>query len=128
MKITLARVGASGFAACVIKLLAFFAALAWSTSPSALYAQNTRYPFKEYADRKEGIIKKETLVAGEKLLLISAVIENREPLPAGNTSSCNLKFYLKNTARVSIEIWEYDKSYKMVPFLKSYPAGLTKFS
>jgi hypothetical protein len=127
MKIKSAPVGAFGFAASLINLIAFFVAIGWPTSPSALYAQNTRYPFKEYADRKEGIIKKATLVAGEKLLLISAVIENREPLPAGNISSYHLKFYLKNTGRVSIEIWEYDKSYKMEPFLRSYPAGLTKF-
>jgi len=95
---------------------------------SDLYAQGTKYSFKEYADRKEGIIKKEQLVAGERLLLISAAIENSEPLPVGNISSYNLKFYLQDTARVNIEVWEFEKSYKMAPFLKSCPAGLTTFS
>jgi len=98
------------------------------TLRSDVYAQNTKYSFKKYTDRQEGVIKKEQLVAGERLLLISAAIENNEPLPAENILSYNLKFYLQDTARVNIEVWEFEKSYKMTPFLKSYPAGLATFS
>ncbi len=118
------------FVASLINLIAFFSAFDWPVSPSALYAQNKKYLFKEYTDpnRMEGIVLKPQLVAGEKLLLISATIENSEPPSAGNISSYNLKFYVKDTVRVSIEVWEYDKSYEMAPFLKSYPAGLAKYS
>ncbi|MGH7455276.1 MAG: hypothetical protein ACRENG_28235, partial [bacterium] len=121
MKIKPAPVGAFGFAASLINLIVFFAAFDWPTSPRELYAQDTRYLFKEYADRKEGIVRKEQLVAGEKLFIISLAVENREPLSSANASAYNLKFYLKDTSRVSIEIWEYDKFYKMEPLVRSYP-------
>ncbi|NIP27579.1 MAG: hypothetical protein GWO38_28155 [Phycisphaerae bacterium] len=34
---------------------------------SELYAQNPKYPYKKYPNRKEGLIKKKQLVAGERL-------------------------------------------------------------
>jgi len=130
MKIKPASLGSLFFAAGFINANTFFAEADWQASPSALYAQDNKYLFKEYADpdRMEGIVRKEQLVAGEKLLLISATIENSEPMPAADISSYNLKFYVKDTTQVSIEVWEYDNSYKMSPFLKSFPAGLAKYS
>jgi hypothetical protein len=118
------------FAVCLTNFSAFFAEADWPASPNALYAQDNKFPLKEYANpnRMEGIAPKEQLVAGERLLIISATIENSESLPDGRISSYNLKFYINDSAKVSIEVWEYDKFYKMAPFLKSYPAGLSKYS
>jgi len=129
MRIKLGPLGSFCFAVCLINAGAFLAETDWPASPSRLYAQNKKYPFKEYANpnRMEGI-QREQLVAGERLLIISATIESSESLPAGNISSYNLKFYVKDRAQVSIDVWEYDKSYEMAPFLKAYPAGLAKYS
>ena len=46
---------------------------------NALQAQTLKYPYKKYQDRKEGLIKKKTLVAGEKLVLISATFGTKTP-------------------------------------------------
>jgi len=130
MRIKLGSLGSFCFAVCLINARVFFAETDWPALPSALYAQDKKFPLKEYADpnRMEGIARKEQLVAGERLLIISATIENSDSLPAGRISFYNLKFHVKDSAKVSIEVWEYDQSYKMAPFLKSYPAGLAKYS
>ena len=128
MKIKAAFAQRICFAMTLINCSIDFSGLFSTCSQNHLYAQGNQYPYKEYADRREGIIRREQLVAGEKLLLISATIESSEPPPAAGISSYNLKFYVQDTARVSVEVWEYDKSYKMEPFLRSYPTGLAKFS
>jgi len=123
MKIKIDLLG--GF--CVAVIVIFFLGAPFLPR-NELYAQDRKYPFKDYGDRKEGINRKEQLVAGERLLIISAVVENREPSPVANASVYNLKFYLKDTSQVSIDVWEYDKSYEMEPWVRSYPSGLAKFS
>jgi hypothetical protein len=128
MRIKLGPFGSFCIAVCLINAGAFFAETNWPASPKALYAQDQKYPFKDYGDREEGINQKMQLVAGEKLLIISAVVENREPMPAENASAYNLEFYLKDTSQVNIDVWEYDKSYEMKPRVQSYPSGLATFS
>jgi len=128
MRIKLGPLGSFCFAACLINAGAFFTETYWLASPRELYAQDKKYPFKDYGDREEGIKRKEQLVAGERLLIISAVVENREPLTAENASTYNLKFYLRDTSQVSIDVWEYDKSYEMKPRVRSYASGLATFS
>lgn len=130
MKIKLIPPGVFCFSASLFVLITLFTGANWPGSPYTLYAQDKKYLFKEYTDpdRMEGIVRREQLVSGEKLLLIAATIESSVPEQANNIHSYNLKFYVNDAARVSIEVWEYEKSYKMEPLQKFYPAGLAKFS
>lgn len=95
---------------------------------SNLYAQKPRYPYKKYESRKEGIVKKKQLVAGEKLVLISAAIDNFESRPKKDAAVYNLGFYLKESARVKIEVREFENYYKMQPLRIVYPPGPNSFS
>ncbi len=98
------------------------------------FAQETKYPLEKYHDRIEGIAKPPKLVAGEKLFLISATIEHEEPMPAEKKMPhYNLRFHLEDSARIKIEVWEYDKpphgySYKMEPLRRIYAAGHNDFT
>ena len=94
---------------------------------NALQAQTLKYPYKKYQDRKEGLIKKKTLVAGEKLVLISATMENQEKIPK-NITKYNLGFYLKDSAKIKIEVREFDHYYKMEPLQNKYRIGIQTFS
>ena len=94
---------------------------------NTLQAQTLKYPYKKYEDRKEGLIKKKTLVAGEKLVLISTSIENQEIIPK-NVTSYNLGFYLKDSANIKIEVREFDYYYKMEPLQNKYSPGIQTFS
>lgn len=93
-----------------------------------LYAQ-PKYPYKKYENRKEGIIaNRRQLVAGERLVLISAAIENLELSENVEKSEAyNLGFYLKEPARVKIVVREFDKNYKMEPLKKDYSSGPASF-
>ncbi len=89
-----------------------------------LLIQQPEYPYKKYQDRKEGILPKKQLVAGEKLVLISAAIENFERVPTGFiTNEYKLGFYLKESARVKIEVQEFEHYYKMQPIQEAYLSG-----
>jgi len=89
-----------------------------------LLIQEPDYPYKKYADRKEGIIPPRHLVAGEKLDLIAAKIENLEKVPTGSIpSQYRLGFYLTETARLKLEVREFEHYYKMQPIQEVYPPG-----
>jgi len=94
---------------------------------NTLQAQTPKYPYKKYEDRKEGLIKKKTLVAGEKLVLISTSIANQEIIPQ-NVTSYKLGFYLKDSANIKIEVREFDHYYKMEPLQNKYRPGIQTFS
>lgn len=94
---------------------------------NTLQAQTIEYPYKKYKDRKEGLIKKKTLVAGEKLVLISASIENKEVIPK-NATLYSLGFYLKDSSKIKMEVREFDHYYKMEPLQDKYQPGLQTFS
>lgn len=96
-----------------------------STLINSLYAQP--YPYKKFENRKEGLIKKKTLVAGEKLVLISTSIENQEIIP-NNVTSYNLGFYLNDSAKIKIEVREFEHYYKMEPLQNNYGPGIQTFS
>ena len=87
-----------------------------------------KYPYTDYVDRKEGIVTSQKLVAGEKLDLISASVENEEPFPGKNASACNLGFYLPESARVAILVRELEKLYQLEPKRRDYSTGISRFS
>lgn len=95
-----------------------------------LHAQESirKYPYKNYGDRKEGIVKSLELVGGEKLELISATIENEEPLPKTPPSHYKLVFYSPDASHVRVVVREFEKLYRMEPLFKTYPAGLRLFA
>lgn len=94
-----------------------------------LIAQSKNYPYKKYKDRKEGLIKKKTLVAGEKLVLVGAAIDNSENIPANSQpAEYKLGFYLEEPTRVKIEVREFGSYYKMQPIQVSYKQGSNTFS
>ncbi len=93
-----------------------------------LYAQGNKYAYKQYDDRKEGIIISSQLVAGEKLVLVAATIANNEPLPQQNVNQYHLGFYLKDPAKLNIEVWEFEKRYKMEPLENKWNSGLQQFA
>lgn len=90
-----------------------------------LYSQ-TKYPYEPYENRYEGILAKK-LVAGERLVLLSAEIENIGS--SGKTDSVfSLEFFSYDTLSVRIEVWEHDKLYKMQPFVQNCLPGIHGFS
>jgi hypothetical protein len=93
-----------------------------------LYAQGNKYSYKQYDDRKEGIIRSSQLVAGERLVLVAAAIANNEPLPQNSGSQYHLGFYLKDSAQLNIEVWEFEKRYKMEPLENDWKSGLQQFA
>ena len=98
-------------------------------SGNPLCGQDSKYPYKKYKDRKEGLIKKKKLVAGEKLVLISAAVENIEKISADSKpSQYNLGLYLNESACLQIEVREFDVYYKMQPLQFNYKRGVNIFS
>jgi hypothetical protein len=94
-----------------------------------LFAQTPRYPYEVYQDRKEGIVPQRTLVAREKLVLVSAALESNEAAVEENGAQYSLAFYLKNgVKRMSISVRERKKRYKMKPLCRDYPAGFNSFA
>lgn len=91
-----------------------------------LFAQ-TKYPYSEYPDRYEGIVKDFKLVKGEKIFLISATIDNKEISPI-KPSKYNACFYLQEPASVDIELKDIEKSYLMTPRQSDYPSQVNCFS
>ena len=125
------RINTQGFfwVLIIICLESIFPILSLNFEQNILYAQNTKYPYKRYEDRKEGITKPRKLVAGdEKLELISALIENDESEPQEESQWYKLGFYLPNTARVKIVVNQIEKSYKMEPSKRDYSSGTYRFS
>jgi len=93
------------------------------------YAQKVEYPYKKYRDRKEGIIRKKQLVAAEKLVLISAAIENLESIEKEyKPNEYKLAFYLKESAKLKIAVSEFENYYKMQPLQEVYSPGPNHFS
>ncbi len=93
------------------------------------FVQNLKYPYQNYGDRREGIVPKRRLVAGERLDLIAAQIENLERVPTGLTPNrYKLGFYLIDSTRLKIEVREFEHSYKMQPTREIYPPGLNVFA
>lgn len=100
--------------------------LKWGNS---LYAQNpTKYPYKNYENRKEGIIKSRQNVAGEQLVLVAAAIENNEPAPQPEAAEYKLAFYLEDSSKLEIVVREFEKLYKMEPLRTQYPSGVRTFA
>jgi len=100
-----------------------------------LYAQTPQYPYKRYENRKEGLVKSKQLVAGEKLVLLSAAIENNEAMPRTSFNQYRLAFCLPETSQVKIVVREFEKVYKdvrmeyrMEPLQDEYPSGTNQFS
>jgi len=94
----------------------------------ALYAQDGPYAYAAFNDRKEGILKKRELVAGEKLVLVAAAIANNEAPPPTGNSPYRLGFYLPGPAKVKVQIWEFGKQYKMEPLKKQWQSGPNQFA
>ena len=94
---------------------------------NVLQAQTPTYPYKKYNNRKEGLVPKKTLVAGEKLVLISSSLENQETIPP-NISSYSLGFYLEDSAKLKLEVREFNHYYKMEPLQDKYQPGIQTFS
>jgi len=97
-------------------------------SGDSLYAQTPKYPYRKLDNRKEGIVKSKQLVGGERLVLVSAAIENDEAMPEENAAEYNLAFYLEDTSRMTVVVREFEKLYKMEPLKREYPSGLCRFS
>ena len=112
----------------VLRLFLFPASWFASGYIGALQAQE-RYTYRVYQDRKEGIVPQRTLVAGEKLVLVSAGVEDGVPLTVENAPEYKLAFYLHEDAKkMSLVVRELKKRYKMEPLRREYPAGLNSFS
>jgi len=102
---------------------------------SPLYAQPSKYRYTRYQDRKEGLVKAKQLVAGEKLVLLSAAIENNEPMPTTSFAQYHFAFCLQDTSTVKIVVREFEKvyrqeemEYRLEPLQNKYPAGTNQFS
>ena len=95
---------------------------------SLVSAQEPKYPYKLYDDRKEGIVKERQLVAGEKLVLISAAIVSDKNLPPAGPHSYSLGFYLPSASRLNVVLREYSKSYKLELLQKDYEPGAFRYS
>ena len=101
---------------------------------SFLYAQPQKYPYRRYENRKEGLVTPKQLVAGEKLVLLSAAIENNETMPPA-FDKYHYVFSLPETSRVKIVVREFEKvydhakmEYRMEPLQNRYPSGTNQFS
>lgn len=96
------------------------------TSPAnKLYAQ---YTYKKRGDRKEGIVSRRQLVAGERLVLVGAAINLIEPFPEDDIpDEFKLGVYLQDSAKVKIEMREFNEYYKMQPLKMVYGGGRTIF-
>lgn len=93
-----------------------------------LYAQDNRYLYKSYGDRKEGIVRSQQLVKGERLILVAAVIDDQDAELPRDNAPYHLGFYLKDSAKVNIEIWEFEKLYKMEPSQNAWNEGPQQFA
>ena len=93
---------------------------------NTLHAQ--KYPYKEFKNRNEGIVKDIELIAGERLDLLSSTVENIEKRPGTNPQLYNLAFYLAESVSVDIDVKEIKKSYLMRPTQRQYSDGLNIFS
>ena len=96
---------------------------------SCLYAQDSKpkYPYENYGDRKEGIVKSRELVGGEKIELVSASVENNESTST-SPSHYNLVFYSPDTSHIRLVVREFENLYRMEPIFRTFPVGLRKFS
>ena len=103
-------------------------AVLFGDAESDLYAQDNKYAYKLYDDRKEGIIKSNQLVAGERLVLVAAAIANNEPLLQQNGTQYHLGFYLEDSAKLNIAVWEFEKRYKMEPLESKWNSGPQQFA
>ena len=95
---------------------------------NTIHAQTKEYPYSKYPDRKEGIVAQRQLVSGEKLVLVSAAIENSEPPPKLEPSTYRLGFYLEKRSRVEVIVREFENLYKMEPLRRDYEAGINVFA
>ena len=91
-------------------------------------AQETRYPYQAYEDRKEGIVKERQLVAGEKLVLVSAAIAHDQPAPKGQAQVFSMGFYLPSETKLKVVLREYSKAYKLELLQQDYAAGVFRYS
>ncbi len=96
---------------------------------SCLYAQDSKpkFPYENYGDRKEGIVKSKELVGGQKIELVSASIETEEPASI-SASHYNLAYYSPDSFRIRLVVREFENLYRMEPIFSTFPAGLRKFS
>lgn len=91
-------------------------------------AQEPKYPYKAYQDRKEGIVNERQLVAGEKLVLVSAAIAHEKAAPKSEAQSYSVVFYLPSESRLKVVLREYSKSYKLELLQKEFPSGVFRYS
>ncbi|MGH7456581.1 MAG: hypothetical protein ACRENG_34855, partial [bacterium] len=82
----------------------------------------------QYENRKEGIVKSRQLVAGESLVLVSAIIENGETTLTTASPDYKLAFCLEGSSKLEIQVREFEKLYKMVPLRTEYPSGVSTFA
>lgn len=101
---------------------------AFCIATNFVHAQEPKYPYKAYEDRKEGIVKERQLVAGEKLVLVSAAIANDKPAPESAAQTFNMGFYLPHETRLKVVLREYSKAYKLELLQQAYPAGVFRYS
>ncbi len=102
-----------------------------------LYAQEQKppyitHPIKTFSDRAEGFIKPSEEDSTydnstERIELISATIQNSEPIPAEAFSKYSFIFYLKDSSLVKLHVSELEKLYNLDVFPKNFPPGFNKF-
>jgi hypothetical protein len=95
---------------------------------TVVHAQEPKYPYKAYEDRKEGIVNERQLVAGEKLVLVSAAIANDKPAPKSEARVFSMGFYLPSETKLRVVLREYSKAYKLELLQQDYPAGVFRYS
>ena len=93
---------------------------------NTILAQND-FSYKDRGNRFEGIVEYFELVAGEKMVLISSIIENNEIKSEKLPEKYNLGFYISEDASLNIEVKEIEKLYRMIPKQKNYKAGFITF-
>lgn len=91
-------------------------------------AQDERFQYQRYENRKEGIVNRKELIAGEKLVLISASIENNEKLDNNREpEKLNLDFCINDSVKIKIQVREFEHNYLMVPLNENYGKGKHTF-
>ena len=88
---------------------------------------SAQYPFKRYADRKEGIINPTERVSGLKIDLIAALIRSEETAEAHKESPYAIRFCLADSSRISVVVQSFDDNYRMEPLNRDFSAGISSF-
>lgn len=101
-----------------------FLTMTWGVS--LLSQVSEEYLYKKRDGRFEGV-KPGTPIAGERLVLLSALIKFQRDVPSA-PEKLNVGFFLHEDASNEVTVRKYDKRYYMNPINTDYKSGFNAFS